>query len=625
MIARLLALWVPCACLPAFAFDVRRLTLEELMELNVYSVSRRDEALRQAAAAVYVLTAEEIRRARVTSVPEALRLVPGVQVARVDANKWAVSIRGFNSRSANKLQVMIDGRSIYDPLFSGVLWETRDVMLENIDRIEVIRGPGGTLWGANAVNGVINIVTKHARDTQGGLAVVGAGTEERALTVLRYGWRTGDRHATRISAKVVNRDEGYSADGPAADDSRMGRAALRWDWDPGAGHEMFVSGDWYAGRAGEFRPAGDSGGLPGAVDAKHHGGHLMLNWARRLSSGNRWQARAYYERFTLDNPSVLHEARDIYHAEFQHDLTLTEHQRLVWGASFRDTQDEITNVRTFDFDPSARRDRVTGAFVQDTIALVPRTLELTLGTKVENNNYTGTEWQPNARVAYFVSPRHTAWGAIARALRTPSRLEADVVLGGTALGDGFDVERLTAYELGHRFQPDRTWSVDTAVFYNVYDDLRTLETAPLRFANRMHGNTYGVELSTHWQVRRSLRFDAGYTYMRMDLKLDPQSTDVDQPDETEGATPHHALTLRTEWDIRRDLEFDITLRYVDELPAQQVPAYTTMDLGLGWRIRRGIDVVFVGQNLFDSHHPEQASAISTEVQRGFYTKINWRF
>lgn len=508
MIVRLLVLLVPCA--PAFAFDVRRLTLEELMELNVYSVSRRDETLRQTAAAAYVLTAEDIRRSRVTSVPEALRLVPGVQVARVDANKWAVSIRGFNRRAANKLLVMIDGRSIYDPLFSGVLWESRDVMLENIDRIEVIRGPGGTLWGANAVNGVINIVTKHARDTQGGLAVVGGGTEERAFTALRYGWRTGDRHAARISAKLTNRDDGYSADGPTADESQMGRATLRWDWDPGAGHEMVVSSDWYAGRAGEYRAPGDSGGLPGAVDAEHHGGSLLLNWARRLSAGDRWQARAYYERFTRDNPSVLRETRDIYHLEFQHDLTLSERQRLVWGASFRDTQDEITNVRTFGFDPSARRDRVTGAFVQDTIALVPQTLELTLGTKVENNDYTGTEWQPNARLAYFTNPRHMTWAAVSRAVRTPSRLEADVVLGGIPIGEQFDVERLTAYELGHRFQPDRSWSVDTALFYNVYDDLQTLETSPLLLANRMHGNTYGVELSTRWELRRGVRLDAGY-------------------------------------------------------------------------------------------------------------------
>ena len=615
-----------CACAPALAFDVRRLTLEELMDLNVYSVSRRDETVRAAPAAIYVLTAEDIRRARVRSVPEALRLVPGVQVARVDANKWAVSIRGFNNRAANKLQVMIDGRSIYDPLFSGVLWESRDVMLENIDRIEVIRGPGGTLWGANAVNGVINIVTKHARDTPGGLAVVGGGTEERAFSALRYGWHSGDRHAARITAKLSNRDQSYAPTGQAADDWTMGRVGFRWDWDPGAGDEMFASGDWYNGHAGEFRQPDGTGGPSGAVDVDHTGGNILLNWSRRLTDAGRLQARAYYEHFTLDNPFVLREVRDIYHLEFQHDFVLTETNRVIWGASFRQTQDDISSVRsTLGFDPTGRRDQVTGAFVQDTIALMPQTLELTVGTKVEHNDYTGTEWQPNARLAYIPSAQHMWWGAISRAVRTPSRLEADIVFAGSRMGDGFDVERLTAYELGHRWQPNGDWSLDSALFYNVYDDLRTIE-AGSRIANGMQGNTYGVELSSRWHLRPDLRLDASYTLMRMNLELEPQSSDPVEPGATEGASPHHQFTLRTEWDVKRDLEFDVTLRYVDALPAQQVPAYTTMDVGLGWRIGRGFDLVVVGQNLFDSHHPEQRSAtIVNEVQRGFYTKLNWRF
>lgn len=619
----LLAAW--CSALPAAAFDMRRLTLEELMELNVYSASRRAEAWRKSPAAVYVLTAEDIRRARVTSVPEALRLVPGVQVARVDANKWAVSIRGFNSRTANKLQVMVDGRSIYDPLFSGVLWESRDIQLENIDRIEVIRGPGGTLWGANAVNGVINIVTKHALDTQGGLAVVGIGTEERAFTTLRYGWRSGERHAARVTARLVNRDQGYSSAGPTADDSLMGRVSLRWDWDRGAGDELRISSDLFDGRAGEYRQPDDPGALPGAVDVEHTGGNVSLNWTRRVSDANQWQARSYYERFTFNNPSVLREARDIYHLEFQNDLVLTDRQRLVWGANYRITEDAISDVRTFSFDPAARRDEILGAFVQDTIALLP-TVELTLGTKVEHNDYTGTGWQPNVRLAYFPSERHMTWGAISRAIRTPARLDADIVFAGSRLGDGLDAERLTAYEIGHRYQPSSRWSFDTALFYNVYDDLQTLETSPrLRYANRMHGNTYGIEISNRWQLRPALRVDASYAYLRMDLTLDPDSTDVTQPGATEGGAPHHQAALRGEWDVGRDLELDVTLRYVDALPAQQIPAYTTMDVGLGWRLGLGLDWVVVGQNLFDAHHPELASRTSTEVQRGFYTKLNWRF
>ena len=608
---------------PVAAFDVERMTLEELMELNVESASRKAEQVWRTPAAVYVLTAEEIRRARATSVPEALRLVPGVQVARVDANKWAVSIRGFNARAANKLLVLVDGRSIYDPLFSGVLWESFDPMLENIDRIEVIRGPGGALWGANAVNGVINIITKHTRDTQGGLAVIGGGDELTSTGGARYGWRIGRDQTARVHANFSNRDQGFRRGSDVADDAHVGSAGFRWDWHQNATDDVVVSGDIYDARAGEFRQPGDP--LPaGAVDAQHHGGQLSLGWRRQLSATDLWDARIYYQRFAFDNANALRERRDVYHFELQRNQAVHPRHQLVWGASWRDTQDEITPGPVLSLTPAARRDQVRAAFVQDTIALVPQQWELTLGAKVERNDYTGTEWQPNARLAYTPSAQRLWWAAVSRAVRTPSRLESDVVLAGARLGAGFDAERLTAYELGHRWQPNARWVFDIAVFRHAYDDLLTLEPGA-GLANRMRGDADGFELTTRWDPHQRVRLEANYSYLRLDLALDDDSADVTRPELTEGAAPRHQLALRSEWDLARDWEFDAIVRYVDELPAQQVPAYTALDLGIGWRLERGLDVSLVGQNLLDPHHPEQRSTQTTEVQRGVYAKLSWRF
>lgn len=638
-VARSLLLLFGCAVSASVhAFDVRRLTIEELMELNIYSAARRDESVRASSAAVYVLTGEDIRRSRVTSVPEALRLVPGVQVARVDANKWAVSIRGFNNRAANKLQVLVDGRSIYDPLFSGVLWESRDIALEIIDRIEVIRGPGGTLWGANAVNGVINIITKHTRDTLGSFAYVGGGTEERAFGGIRYGWQADDRQSARISARIASRDQSYSPFGTVADDWLMKRAGYRWDYQAGGGNDIMLSGDVYDGRAGQYFPPGNTSALPGATDGEHRGGNVHLNWRRRLTDAGMLQVRAYYERFRFDSPNLLGEQRNIYHAEFQHDLPPTPAHRLVWGGNYRITDDEIENGPVLAFDPDNRTDRVVGAFVQDTIALASA-LELTVGTKVEHNDYTGTAWQPNVRLVYLASAEHAWWGAVSRAVRTPSRLDADLVFNGTPVGDRFDIERLTAYELGHRWQPSTDWSLDTALFYNAYDDLQTIEDDPttaatdIRFGNRMQGHTYGVEFDNRWQLRPDVRMNLSYAYLRMNLDVEPAPGTLTEPADTEGAAPRHTLAWRTEWDMSRDFEIDATVRYVDALPTVQapaspVPAYVTLDLGIDWRLARGVDLSLVGQNLLDSHHPEQPLspiASTTEVQRGFYARLNWRF
>ena len=600
--------------------NIKQLSLEELMDIDVYSASRRLEPVQGIPSAIYVLTAEDIRRARVTSVPEALRLVPGVQVARIDANKWAVGIRGFNSRTSNKLLVLVDGRSIYDPLFSGVLWESRDIMPESIERIEVIRGPGGTLWGANAVNGVINIITKHARDTQGGLVTTGVGTEERAFGAARYGWKTGDQQYARLYAKSFTRDTGFSPTGNAHDETQMNRGGFRWDWDASARDVVQISGDVYQGEAGERNSA------TATQDVDHRGRNLLAHWTRRVSDTESWRVQLYYDHLELDNVQ-LGEKRDTYDLELQHGSAPAAGHRIVWGLKFRSTRDNIRNGPLLALDPTQRQDSTQSAFLQDTIALTPQTLQLTLGTKLERNDYSGTEWQPNARLAWTPDTQRMYWAAVSRAVRVPSRLEADLVFLGNRLGDDVQAERVYAYELGHRRLLTPTFWYDIAAFHNAYRNLLTVEQN-FQFHNRMRAKTYGLELAGRWQAEPHWRLDAAYTYLQMVLDLDPTSIATTQPGTTEGSNPHHQLTLRSAYDIRSDWQFDATLRFVDDLPAINVPSYVTLDLALSWLPRPDIELSLVGQNLLDSHHPEHAivaNGSGTEVQRGVYAKLTWRF
>ncbi len=603
--------------------DVKRLTLEELMDIDVYSAARRLEPIQGVPSAVYVLTNEDIRRSRVTSIPEALRLVPGVDVARVDANKWAVSIRGFNTRSANKLLVLVDGRSIYDPLFAGVLWEARDVMLEDVDRIEVIRGPGGTLWGANAVNGVINIITKHARDTQGGLVSAGAGTEERGFGAARYGWRSGDDQHARVYAKSFARDTGFSPVANAADDTRMSQTGFRWDWDKNARDAMRVSGDVFSTAAGERDTATTT------QDVDHSGGNLLANWRRRISDSESMRVQFYYDHIALDNLQIG-EKRDTYDFDLQHNFAPTTDHQVVWGLGYRSTRDNIRIASgPTTVDPARRTDPTASAFIQDTVALTPDKLQLTVGTKVENNNYTGYEWQPNARLAWTPDMQRTYWAAASRAVRVPSRLEADIVAGGVRLGDNVRAEYVYAYELGgRRLLTPNVW-YDVATFYNVYQHLLTREPTA-QFSNQMHGQTYGAEVAVRWQAQPGWRIDVAYTYLQMNLKVEGSSIGGLQGS-ADRSNPNHQLAVRSALDIARHLEVDATLRFVDELRALNVPAYTALDLGVGWFPRRDLELALVGQNLLDSHHPEQAIVnatgvvTGTEVQRGVYTKLTWRF
>lgn len=616
----------------AIPIDIKRLTLEELMQIDVYSASRRLEPVKGVASAVYVLTDDDIRRSRALTVPEALRLVPGVQVARVDASRWAVSIRGFNERITHNLQVMIDGRSVYDPLFAGVFWEAQDIMLEDVERIEVIRGPGGTLWGPNAVNGVINIITKPARDTQGALITAGAGTEERVFGAARYGWQTGAGQQARLYVKGFDREAGFTPAPPPRDRADMVRAGFRWDATPSARDEITVSGDVYDGDAAQVLPPAAA---PQAQNIELKGGHLLTRWQRRYSATESLRLQFSYdnthqgaERVGIDSVR-----RHTYDVELQHNFQPLVGHQVTWGLGHRRTRDQIRTVPAGVVAPASRRDVSTYLYLQDTVALSPERLHLTFGTKIENTDYSDVEWHPNVRLAWTPVPEQAWWAAVSRAVRVPSRLEQDL-LGGTGFGDRFAPEDVVAYEIGHRRLVTPGFWYDIAGFYNVYDHQRNFEPIPafpfVQLRNFLQGHTYGAELATRWQATPQLRFDTAYTYLRMNMELDPASAANDALVlGTEGASPRHQLVLRGAYNFAARWELDAAVRFVDKLRALDIPAYTELDLGIGWHPAADLELSLVGQNLLDSRHPEQIfegnNGIATEVERSVYAKLTWKF
>lgn len=602
--------------------DITQLSIEDLLNLKITSLSKKPQFITRAPSAVHVLTAEDIRRSGVTSIPEALRLVPGIQVARVDANKWAVSSRGFNSRTANKLLVLVDGRNIYDFLFTGVLWETKDMMLENIARIEVIRGPGGTLWGANAVNGVINIITKHAGDTQGGLFTAAAGTEERAFGGFRQGFEVGKEGYMRVFAHGWQRDEGFLETGDPDDEARFERAGFRYDTNLTANDTFTLMGDAYEGEQG----TADEAISP---ESETSGGSVQGRWTRTLAAGGRTTVQLYYDNTELDNPA-LEESRDTVDLEFNHELPKWGIHHVIYGITYRRTSDEIGNTPALQLIPDQRTDRLQGFFIQDEVELSPDKLYLTVGSKFEENDYTGSEMQPNALLAWHTSDTSTAWASISRAVRTPSRLESDFRIplpsGQVLIGSHMqEAEVLTAYEMGYRFSPAENWYLDIATFYNVYDKLLTLEG--LTAGNKSSGDTQGLEIAATYTPTVDWKITAGYTLLDMHLKLDDDSLDNPATRVTtiEGSNPEHQAFVRVGTNLFKHYELDVTLRYTDELPAQNVSSYTVADVRFAAHMKENLELSLVGQNLFEDHHFEQRTNLSTEVEQGVYAKLVWRF
>lgn len=643
--------------------DLTALSIEELMGIEVTTVSRKAEKLSETAAAVYVVTADDIRRTGVTSIPDALRAVPGLDVAHIDANKWAISSRGFNGLFANKLLVQIDGRSVYTPLFSGVFWEAQDVLLEDVARIEVVRGPGATLWGANAVNGIINIVTERAQDTQGWLVATGTGTKERKFGSLRYGGRIGGSAFYRVYVKYFDRKaDSRASDQPAADGWDVLRTGLRLDWALSRTTSLTVTGDLYRGTVGQtysvipdleppLREVFDATG-------RISGGHVLSRWTHSFAGGSEATVQVYVDRLCREE-RVFDGTLVTYDLDVQHRFPIGRRNELLWGVGYRLTRDRYQDTFTIRIDPLRRSTNLMSAFIQDEMKLLQRRLTLTLGTKFEHKSVVGYAIEPSLRLLWTPDNRNTVWAAVSRAVRTPSRVESDgqlvedvvpdsllppglptglaVLLGSTT----YRSEELIAYELGYRLNAgDRTF-LDVATFYNRYDNLRTLEPGlpfrrndpspylvfPIRLENRMAATAFGWESFVEHRPTRRWVLRATYTYLALQEELDPSSSNL-FGEQDERDIPNHQVSIRSSMALPWDLDLDVQGRYVGPLRASGVDRYLTADGRIGWHPRRNVEIAVVGKNLLGGSRyeyvPSYSAIVATKVERSVFASISWR-
>lgn len=635
--------------------DLTRLSIEDLMAIEFTTLSRKAQLVSETAAAVFVITEEDIRRSGFTSIPEALRMVPGFQVGRISADKWAISCRGFNGWFSNKLLVLIDGRTVYNTIFSGVYWRSIDVLMEDISRIEVIRGPGASLWGANAVNGVVNIVTKSAVETQGGLLSAGGGTQERAFGAVRYGGPLGQ--SAYYSAYIKHGDHGSMVDNEGNDSKdpwHISKGAGRVDWAFSGKDSLTFMTDYFEGES-DSRVYYVSDKFPyvrrSLSSDRFKGYNLLGRWQRAFSENSDLILQTYYSR-SKESLSAYTEDVDTFELDFQHIFPWGDRHEIMWGAAFRNNRGYIENSPIMAFDPATRTDHLFSFFLQDEIDLLPRRLKLIFGSKFEENDYTGWEIQPNARLFWTPGGSHTFWAAVSRAVRTPSRWEHDLDMSASlpdfgvfleVLGnDAFESEKLTALEAGYRFIGSRGFTMDLALFYNHYNDLRTFKAGtpfiegfpphlviPFHMVNEMQGNTYGAELTFDWRLTDFWRLEGAYSHLKMNLKDDATGDLVARL--TEGQNPEQQFSLRSTLNLPCRIEWDVGFRYVDKLPAvtQQVPGYWTMDMRLGWRMNPNLELSVVGQNLIESDHAEFVSetltVIPSMLERSIYAKVTWRF
>ncbi|HEY0857676.1 MAG TPA: TonB-dependent receptor [Albitalea sp.] len=605
------------------ASQLTRLSIEELAQVEVSSVSRRAERLSDAPAAVYVITREDIRLAGVATLPEALRLAPNLQVARADAHTYAITARGFNSTSANKLLVMIDGRSVYTPLHSGVFWDAQDVMLADIERIEVVSGPGGTLWGANAVNGVIDIITRSAADTQGTVARLIAGNDLRGAA-LRHGLAWDEDGAVRAYARSHRFDHSERADGSAVADAwKRSQAGFRADWRRSAS-AWTLQGDVQDGEAR----------VPGSPSRHVKGANLLARLRHEFDARSGLSVQVYWDQYSRRQPGFFSEDLDTIDLDVQHHWVSDGGHELVWGGGYRHQRDDTRGGALFAFEPARSTLTFANLFAQDTVALGERG-KLTVGLKAERNSYSGTEYQPNVRLAWKASDRSLVWAAVSRALRTPSRLDRDFQVfvdlpppyGGRLLGGpDFASERLTAYEIGYRGQPNERLSYSVNAFVNDYDRLRSVESngsGDFVLGNQVKGRTHGIEAWGSLQASDTWRLHAGLSLLRKKLSFAAGSTDPGSAS-ADANDPRYQLTLRSNWSLPRDLTLNLGLRHAGALPNPAVARYTALDAGLHWSVSPSLDVSLSGFNLLDDRHAEFGAAPGrSEFGRHVLLRLTW--
>jgi iron complex outermembrane receptor protein len=614
---------------PTLAQDLKRLSLDELAELDVTSVSRRVERLSQAAAAVSVVRQDDIRRTGVVSLAEAMRLADGLDVARYDGRTWAVSARGFTISTANKLLVLMDGRTLYSPLFAGTFWDVQDTVLADIDRIEVVRGPGGTIWGANAVNGVINIITKDASASRGNAALVAAGTEERVIVSARHGGRLGASGNYRVYGKYRRRDANvFSTGASGGDELQLGHGGFRLDSSEQAANRWTLQGHAYRGIEGSFD----------RDDTDVAGGHVLGRWVKRYSATSDLQIQAYYDRTYRQVPQQFEEARDTFDLDAQRRLQFRRRHDLLVGGHVRVSSARDTGSAGFRFEPEKETLRLFSFFAQDEIELRPDQLFVTVGSKFERNDFTGLEVQPTVRARWSPDDWWTLWGAVSRAVRLPTRFDTDLrilnpVSGAVILSGNsdFDAESVTAYEAGYRVRPHSRVSLDFAGFANRYDNLRSQEFPSrlgpvILLGNTLNAVTTGLEAAGTVQLLERWRVHASSTYLHKDLSLDEGSRDLSRGRD-EANDPSFLASVRSYLDLPHGLALDALFRHAAERPDPRVPAYSELDLRLGWTVQPGWELSLVGQNLLHDRHPELGSRqpLRYEFQRGVYVRSAWRF
>jgi iron complex outermembrane recepter protein len=636
----------------------RRLThvsLEDLGQIEVTTASKVPVKAIRTPAAIYVITQEDIRRSGATSIPEALRMAPGVEVARVDSNTWSLGVRGFESTLSRSVLVLIDGRSVYTPLFAGVYWQVQDTLLEDIERIEVIRGPGGTIWGANAVNAVINIITKKAQETHGTLVSTGGGNIDQGFVNFRYGTGNDKGFNYRIYGKAFTRGPEFHPDYKQFDDWRMGQTGFRTDWDVHNRDRLTLQGDIYSGDAGQ-RVGITSYSPPFMTNVEQNaelsGGNLLGRWEREVGSGSNVQLQTYYDR-TNRKQANFAESRDTFDIDFIHHLTLPGRQDFLWGLGARlSSGNASTVVPTVVFTPNHYTEKLYNAFIQDEIPILGDQLSLTIGSKFLHNNYSGFEIEPTARLLWTPSSRQTVWGAVTRAVRTPSRVEEDLQITALLAANPltflrvignrkFSSESLLGYEAGYRSLVGPKFHLDFAFFYNNYDHLLSAEPGvpfsesspppahaiiPFFFSNGLLGRTAGFEIAPDWTPTHTWRLRGSYSYLHIDLQKSASSLDPSTVNSTQGSSPHHQVEIQSSVDLPKKLEFDQTFRYVSALPAQLVGAYTTADVRFSWHATRSLDVSVVGQNLFQPHHAESRGDPGplVGIERSAYIKLTWQ-
>ena len=642
---------------------LKNLSLEQLSQIEVTSPSKEPTPVFRSPVAVYVITGEDIRRSGVTTIPDALRLAPGVEVARIDGNKWSIGIRGFGTRLSRSVLVLIDGRTVYTPLFAGTYWEVQDTLLEDIERIEVIRGPGGTIWGPNAVNGVINIITRHTKDTVGTFASMGGGDLEQGFVNFRYGGDNGKGLTYRVYGKGYTRGPEEHPDRGNFDDWRAAQAGFRMDWAKDR-DEFTVQGDLYKEEAGER--VGLSNYVPPVTsnvdgNADLSGGNVLFRWKRTLKDDQDVQLQTFYDRTNRYEPN-LGENRDTFDVDFLIRTNIPGRQTLSYGLGARVSARRFIEVSSgLVFSPLHRTDYLFSGFLEDDVNLIDRKLMLTLGTKILRTNYTGFEYEPSARLLWTPNDNQTFWMSFTHAVRTPSDAEEDFYLSSfLGVSNGMQVfarfspnpsfapEKLNGYELGYRQLLGKNFYLDFAGFFNHYHDLFSQDLAgplaiettlpfpvpaqppthvliPAQFRNDLYGATSGAEIAPEWRPTTFWRLRGSYSFLHMDLSKAPGAALGGTPSSVVGASPQHEVVIDSSFDLLKRLQADLIYRYVSALPAQSAPAYSTGDVRVAWRFNRHIEFSIAGQNLFQPFHVEYGDTGGpVAVRRNVYASLAWR-